>query len=154
MASIEETKRKKKHSKKPKKSTTEETGTLENLKTLGRQLLSSKTHINNLPLILSHLSPSSPFELSLEALISLQSLFVPLAPEIPSKSSVEPIKEKDPEVVYKAWLRGRFDDFVKSLIDIVVDPRSDEALKVRIFFIETLCFCDCVICILAYRFGI
>lgn len=56
---------------------------------------------------------------------------------------MDPSKEKDPELVYKAWLRARFDEFVNSLIEIAVDSRSEEALKVRIFSLKTGFFgCD------------
>lgn len=134
-SSIQEKKNKKRHQN-PKKIKTSETLTLKELKTLGSQLLSSRAHINNLPTLLSVLSPSSPLKFSLEALISLQSFFVPLVNEIPSKSLVDPSKEKDPELVYKAWLRARFDEFVNSLIEIAIDSRSEEALKVRIFSLK------------------
>ncbi|XP_020260143.1 nucleolar complex protein 4 homolog isoform X2 [Asparagus officinalis] len=127
-SSIQETKKKKRHQN-PKKTKTSETLTLKEVKTLGSQLLSSRAHINNLPTLLSVLSPSSPLKFSLEALISLQSFFVPLVNEIPSKTLADPSKEKDPELVYKAWLRARFDEFVNSLIETAVDSRSEEALK-------------------------
>lgn len=135
MASIQEKKRKKQQQPHPKPSKNKndvETLTLEHLKTLGHQLLSSRAHINNLPALLSVLSsPSSPLNLSLEALISLQSFFVPLVPDIPPKAPVESSGEaKDPELVYRAWLRERFDELVKSLIEIVVDSKSEDDLKV------------------------
>lgn len=130
MATIQDKQKKKKKSRMAK---TDETLTLKDVKTLGNQLLSSRTHLNNLPTLLSVLSPSSPLKFSLEVVISLESFFVPLVPEIPSKTSADSSKEKDPEAVYKAWLRARFDEFVSSLIEIAVDSRFDEALKVRIF---------------------
>ncbi|TKY56719.1 nucleolar complex protein 4 [Spatholobus suberectus] len=57
------------------------------LKTLGNQLLSSASHINNLPLLLSFVSPSSPPHHVLESLLSLHSFFLPLLPKLPSSSS-------------------------------------------------------------------
>ncbi|RRT44401.1 hypothetical protein B296_00055763 [Ensete ventricosum] len=117
---------------------------LDDLKALGHQLLSSRAHINNLPVLLSFLSPSSPVALALESLISLQSFFVPLFPEIPSslsvpnKRSVAPTddgEEKDVELVFKDWLRERFGEFLNGLIEITVSGQSVDALRVRILWI-------------------
>ncbi|KAJ8511979.1 hypothetical protein OPV22_002413 [Ensete ventricosum] len=111
---------------------------LDDLKALGHQLLSSRAHINNLPVLLSFLSPSSPVALALESLISLQSFFVPLFPEIPSslsvpnKRSVAPTddgEEKDVELVFKDWLRERFGEFLNGLIEITVSGQSVDALR-------------------------
>ncbi|KAK1262123.1 hypothetical protein QJS04_geneDACA018977 [Acorus gramineus] len=119
--------------KRTKRSSSSSAATLDDLKTLGRELLSSRAHINNLPIILHSLSPSSPPDHSLEALITLQSFFTPLLPDIPSSSS--PLStsvdggEKDPEKVYKAWLRSRFDEFVQALIDVVVSSETEDTLR-------------------------
>ncbi|XP_064987752.1 protein NUCLEOLAR COMPLEX ASSOCIATED 4-like isoform X2 [Musa acuminata AAA Group] len=111
---------------------------LDDLKALGNQLLSSRAHINNLPVLLSFLSPSSPVALALESLISIQSFFVPLFPEIPSSLSVpnkrseDPTddgKEKDVELVFKDWLRERFGEFLNGLIEITVSEQSVDALR-------------------------
>nr|XP_010918362.1 nucleolar complex protein 4 homolog B isoform X2 [Elaeis guineensis] len=111
---------------------------LEDLKTLGHQLLSSRAHINNLPILLSFLVPSSSLDLALESLISLQSFFVPLLPEIPSASAISRSKavasgtvgeDKDTESVFRAWLRARFDEFVNSLIEIAVSNQSADVLR-------------------------
>lgn len=116
--------------------------TLEDLKTLGHQLLSSRAHINNLPIILSFLTPSSSVDLALESLISLQSFFVPLLPEIPSSSAISRSKmvasggvgeDKGAESVFRTWLRERFDEFVNSLIEIAVSNGSADALRVSPF---------------------
>ncbi|KAG1355297.1 putative nucleolar complex protein 4 [Cocos nucifera] len=112
--------------------------TLEDLKTLGHQLLSSRVHINNLPILLSFLTPSSSLDLALESLISLQSFFVPLLAEIPSSAAISRSKavasgnvgeDKDTESVFRAWLRARFDEFVNSLIEIAVSNQSADALR-------------------------
>ncbi|KAJ8618363.1 hypothetical protein MRB53_014549 [Persea americana] len=113
--------------KKKKQSRDESFRTLEELKTLGHQLLSSRAHINNAPILLSHLSPSSPLQHALESLLSLQSFFIPLLSDLPP-SSKSPEKS-DPESVYRSWLRSKFDQFVGSLIEILVSPRSEDALK-------------------------
>ncbi|KAJ0968998.1 hypothetical protein J5N97_021875 [Dioscorea zingiberensis] len=111
-----------------------ETLTLDELRTLSHDLLSSRAHVNNLPVLLSFLSPSSPLDLALEALISLQSFFTPLIPDIPSSSGTSsnplaPGAEDDAVSVYKVWLRARFDEFVNSLIEVTVSPQSAEELR-------------------------
>ncbi|KAF5185460.1 Ccaat-binding factor [Thalictrum thalictroides] len=106
---------------------------LKDLKTLGNQLLSSRTHINNLPLLITFISPSSSPQFALESLLSLQSFFIPVLSELPSSKSQINFEEKElsknPELVYKIWLRAKFDDFVKSLISVAVSSQSDETLK-------------------------
>ncbi|KAF7816456.1 nucleolar complex protein 4-like protein [Senna tora] len=103
---------------------------LSDVKTLGRQLLSSRAHINNLPLLLSFVSPTSPPQYVLESLLSLQSFFLTLLPDLPSSSSTAlDASNHDPELIYRAWVRSKFDDFIKSLIDVSVSQQSDETLK-------------------------
>ncbi|KAK7321498.1 hypothetical protein VNO77_32210 [Canavalia gladiata] len=101
------------------------------LKTLGNQLLSSASHINNLPLLLSFVSPSSPPHHVLESLLSLHSFFLPLLPQLPSSASstAAPSDGDQSEFIYLTWLRSKFDEFLKSLIDILASPESDETLK-------------------------
>lgn len=100
------------------------------LKTLGNQLLSSASHINNLPLLLTFLSPSSPPHHVLESLLSLHSFFLPLLPKLPSSSSsAAPSAADQSEFIYLTWLRSKFDEFLKSLLDILASPQSDETLK-------------------------
>ncbi|KAJ6386383.1 hypothetical protein OIU77_029366 [Salix suchowensis] len=106
---------------------------LRELKTLGNQLLSSRAHINNLPLLLTYISPNFPPQHVLESLLSLHSFFSPLLPDLPS-SSRRPAHNKDndepdTDVIYKTWLRSKFDEFVISLIDVAVSPKSEDALK-------------------------
>ncbi|KAF3434879.1 hypothetical protein FNV43_RR21966 [Rhamnella rubrinervis] len=107
--------------------------TLSHLKTLGHQLLSSRTHINNLPLLLSFVSPTSPPQYVLESLLSLQSFFTPFLPDLPPSSSKPSFSlndsQDDPEFIFRTWLRSKFDEFVKSLIDVSLSPQSDETLK-------------------------
>ncbi|XP_048336602.2 protein NUCLEOLAR COMPLEX ASSOCIATED 4 isoform X1 [Ziziphus jujuba] len=126
MASIHSEKQKTKKKKK-------NSSTLSHLKTLGHQLLSSRSHINNLPLLLSYVSPSSPPHHVLESLLSLQSFFTPLLPDLPPSSSNSPSSlnhsQDDPEFIYRTWLRSKFDEFVKLLIDVSLSPQSDETLK-------------------------
>ncbi|KAF8410639.1 hypothetical protein HHK36_003171 [Tetracentron sinense] len=118
-----------------KKQKKREKHSLKELRTLGHQLLSSRAHINNLPLLLTFISPSSPPQHAIESLLSLQSFFTPVLSDLPSSSSKSLIDDgdeeskKDPEFVYRTWLRSKFDEFVKSLIDIAVSPQSEEALR-------------------------
>ncbi|CAH9072169.1 unnamed protein product [Cuscuta europaea] len=101
--------------------------TLKKLKTLGHNLLSSREHINNLPILLTFINPSSPPQHALESLLSLQAFFTPLIPELPSSTaSADP---REPEVIYRVWLRSKFDDLVQSLIDIAMSSESEQALR-------------------------
>ncbi|XP_058098627.1 protein NUCLEOLAR COMPLEX ASSOCIATED 4 [Magnolia sinica] len=117
--------------KQKKKMKKEKSYSLQDLKTLGHQLLSSRSHINNAPILLSFISPSSPREHALESLLSLQSFFVPLLSDLPPSSSkaFASAKKDDPESVYRAWLRSKFDQFVNSLIDLSICSESEEALR-------------------------
>ncbi|XP_004487353.1 protein NUCLEOLAR COMPLEX ASSOCIATED 4-like isoform X1 [Cicer arietinum] len=100
------------------------------LKTLGSELLSSASHINNLPLLLTFVSPSSPPHHVLESLLSLHSFFLPLLPKLPSSSATASDYDGDEsEFIYFTWLRSKFDEFLKSLIHVLVSDESDETLK-------------------------
>ncbi|CAI8586129.1 unnamed protein product [Vicia faba] len=105
------------------------------LKTLGNELLSSASNINNLPLLLTFISPSSPPQHVLESLLSLHSFFLPLLPQLPSSSATANTSSSDnadadqSEFIYLTWLRSKFDEFLKSLIDVLVSDQSDETLK-------------------------
>uniref|UniRef100_A0A0D9W8P6 CCAAT-binding factor domain-containing protein n=1 Tax=Leersia perrieri TaxID=77586 RepID=A0A0D9W8P6_9ORYZ len=103
--------------------------TLGEVKTLGEELLSSRAHLNHAPTLLALLSPSAPLDLALEALISLQSFFVPLLPSIPSASADVAGVDADPELVFRSWLRKRFDELVAALVELALSPRSDEAIR-------------------------
>lgn len=111
--------------------------TLQEVKTLGQQLLSSRTHINNLPLLLSFVSPNFPPQYVLESLLSLQSFFTTLLPSLPSsfKSTKTTSEEDDAELIYRTWLRSKFDDLVRSLIDLLLSEQVDEALRVSSLFL-------------------
>ncbi|KAL6514483.1 hypothetical protein OROGR_020062 [Orobanche gracilis] len=103
---------------------------LSDLKTLGQQLLTSRAHINNLPVILTFISPNSPPQYALESILSLQSFFVPLVPKLPSSSSpTYSNTDPDPEFIYRTWLRSKFDNFIERLIDLVISSQSDDTLR-------------------------
>ncbi|KAJ9538093.1 hypothetical protein OSB04_030826 [Centaurea solstitialis] len=102
---------------------------LSDVRKLCQQLLSSRAHINNLPLLLNFLNPTTsyPPEFLLESLLSLQSFFTPLLPQLPS-SSAKPTE--DPESIYWTWVRSKFDEFVQCLIELSVSSTtSEEALR-------------------------
>ncbi|XP_058754719.1 protein NUCLEOLAR COMPLEX ASSOCIATED 4-like [Vicia villosa] len=117
-----------------KKKTSKQYGVAE-LKTLGEKLLSSASNINNLPLLLTFVSPSSPPQHVLESLLSLHSFFLPLLPQLPSSSATANVSSSDnadadqSKFIYLTWLRSKFDEFLKSLIDVLVSDQSDETLK-------------------------
>ncbi|KAK9944400.1 hypothetical protein M0R45_009970 [Rubus argutus] len=105
---------------------------LSDLRTLGHQLLSSRTHINNLPKLLSYVSPTSPPQYVVESLLSIQAFFTPVLPDLPSSSSKPSTlndSQDDPEFIYRTWLRSKFDELVESLIQLLLSPESDETLK-------------------------
>ncbi|KAK3205704.1 hypothetical protein Dsin_019750 [Dipteronia sinensis] len=108
---------------------------LKELKTLGQQLLSSRAHVNNLPLLITFVSPASPPQHLLESLLSLQSFFTPVLPQLPPASSskknlVDDESKKDnPEFIYKTWLRSKFDELVRSLIHFLFSPQSEDTLR-------------------------
>lgn len=105
--------------------------TLSEVKTLGHQLLSSRAHINNLPLLLSIVNPSSQPQFVLESLLSLQSFFTPLLPQLPSSSSKNNNSndaQNDAEFIYLTWLRSKFDELAQSLIEIAVSSDSEPTL--------------------------
>ena len=137
MASIPSNNHNEKEKKKTKtKTKNENTHSLSDLKTLGLQLLSSRAHINNLPLLLTFVSPSSPPPYVLEALLSLQSFFITNLPSLPSSSKPPPAGDDvqvDAEFIYRTWLRSKFDELVKSLIDVAVSSECDDTLKVVLF---------------------
>ncbi|KAK7385722.1 hypothetical protein VNO78_31538 [Psophocarpus tetragonolobus] len=99
------------------------------LKALGKQLLSSASHINNLPLLLSFVSPSSPPHHVLESLLSLHSFFLPLLPKLPSAAATSSAADDQSEFIYLTWLRSKFDEFLKSLLLVLSSPQTDETLK-------------------------
>ncbi|XP_073034408.1 protein NUCLEOLAR COMPLEX ASSOCIATED 4 [Primulina eburnea] len=101
---------------------------LADLKILGQKLLTSRLHINNLPILLTFVTPNSPPQHALESLLSLQSFFTPLLPLLPA-SNPSHESNPDPEFVYRVWLRSKFDDFVQNLCDVFVSSKSDDALR-------------------------
>lgn len=108
--------------------------TLDEVRKLGNELLSSRAHLNNLPVLLSLISPSPrSLESALEAMISLQSFFVPLLSEMKSTGD-----EEDPETVFKSWLKERFNEFTVSLVEVAVSSETDEALKVSYVLISSI----------------
>uniref|UniRef100_A0A2N9FTS2 CCAAT-binding factor domain-containing protein n=1 Tax=Fagus sylvatica TaxID=28930 RepID=A0A2N9FTS2_FAGSY len=128
MASVASKKAKKKEKAKSK---SKERLSLSELKTLGHELLSSRAHINNLPILLSYVAPTSPPPLALESLLSLHSFFAPILSDLPSSSSKPPstTNHDDPDFIYNTWLRSKFDLFVNSLIEFAASPFSDQTLK-------------------------
>ncbi|KAM1044071.1 hypothetical protein ACFX2J_035062 [Malus domestica] len=105
---------------------------LSDLKTLGNELLSSRAHINNLPKLLSFVSPASPPQYIVESLLSLQSFFTPLLPDLPpssSKPSASDGSHDDPDFIYRTCLRSKFDELVEVLVEVLLSTQSDEILK-------------------------
>ncbi|KAJ8769949.1 hypothetical protein K2173_009031 [Erythroxylum novogranatense] len=112
---------------------------LKEVKALGQELLSSTAHINNLPVLLSFISPQLPPQHALESILSLQSFFTPLLPDLPpsSTASFKSISIKnaqsnshsDAQLIYSTWLRSKFDEFVSSLTQLLLSPLADHVLR-------------------------
>ncbi|KAK8568372.1 hypothetical protein V6N13_106296 [Hibiscus sabdariffa] len=108
---------------------------LKELKILGQQLLSSRAHINNLPSLLTFISSSSPPQHVLESLLSLQSFFTTVLPDLPPSQSskkrprLDDSAKEDPEFIYRTWLRSKFDEFITLLIEVLVSPDTEDALR-------------------------
>lgn len=132
--------------------------TLSSIKKLGIELLSSTTHINNLPVLISIINdPSSPPHFVLESLLSLQSFFTPLLPKIPSSSSSSkksPARDSDANVIYFTWLRSKFDQLAQSLIDLSVSDTCQLDLRVILLLPFAAChfihMCVYFICFLFF----
>ncbi|KAG4954708.1 hypothetical protein JHK87_040302 [Glycine soja] len=94
------------------------------LKTLGNQLFFFASHINNLLLLLTFVSLSSPPHHVLESLLSLHSFFLPLLPKLPSSSAAAAPSTVDDqfEFIYFSWLRSKFEEFLKSLLNVLALP--------------------------------
>ncbi|XP_027089337.1 protein NUCLEOLAR COMPLEX ASSOCIATED 4 isoform X1 [Coffea arabica] len=108
------------------------------LKTLGEQLLSSRSHINNLPRLLNFIKhPREDFHpaYALESLLSLQSFFTPLLLDLSASRSRSSISSSDAStttaahLIYSTWLRSKFDDFLQSLFSISTSALSDPTLR-------------------------
>ncbi|KAJ4846639.1 hypothetical protein Tsubulata_014653 [Turnera subulata] len=109
--------------------------TLKEVRALGEQLLTSRSHINNLPILVGYVSPDSPPEFVVESLLSLHSFFAPLLPDLPPSSSKSPSLSHagvdDPNLIYRTWLRSKFDDFVRSLLLLILSPQPQLPLRVH-----------------------
>ncbi|WCJ40027.1 Protein NUCLEOLAR COMPLEX ASSOCIATED 4 [Euphorbia peplus] len=117
----------------PSKTKSKSKQSLKDVKKLGQELLSSRTHINNLPLLLNFVSPNFPPQYALESLLSLQSFFIPLLPSLPSSvnnpKSKRKITNNDADVIFTTWVRAKFDEFVSLLIDLLFSAQKEEALR-------------------------
>ncbi|KAG6549807.1 hypothetical protein Mapa_008788 [Marchantia paleacea] len=108
---------------------------LEETKQLGSDLLTSRSHVNNAPVLLSTLSnvkhPSPP---RAEALRSLQAFFVSLlrAGKLESGArSVEAAKDgEEPEAVYRMWVWSKYQEFRKTVFRIITEE-SASVLRVE-----------------------
>lgn len=120
---------------------------LADVQRLSHDLLSSLSHVNNAPALLSILSksltppPPSP-ECLLEALLSLQAFFVPLlrSGELSSavaKKANENLRGKtdgddkpSAEAIYKSWLWDKYNEFLDILLQIISHSESLQSLQV------------------------
>ncbi|KAI5061231.1 hypothetical protein GOP47_0023736 [Adiantum capillus-veneris] len=117
------------------------------VKQLGKELLVSKTHINNAPTLLSLLSKaldspaSSDDECVLHALLHLQAFFSPLLSS--GELSLQAFEKAQrtletkagehahqAQAVYLAWLWNKYNQFVDLLLRIVVSPTMSSSTQI------------------------
>ncbi|KAL3702235.1 hypothetical protein R1sor_020257 [Riccia sorocarpa] len=96
---------------------------LEETKQLGNDLLTSRSHVNNAPLLLSTLSDAKHSNAARgEALRSLQAFFVSLLRtgklEPGAGTNQESIDGGNPEAIYKMWVRSKYQEFRKVVFRI------------------------------------
>ncbi|KAH7415266.1 hypothetical protein KP509_14G034900 [Ceratopteris richardii] len=127
---------------------------LRTVKQLGKELLTSKLHINNVPALLSHFSKavqsetshstssstSSSDESLLEALFFLRSFFLHRISSgelcLHSLEHVQQVAsnkvhedDRQPEAVYHAWLWGKYNEFVDLLLHTVTSPATSSSTR-------------------------
>ncbi|TKY66120.1 nucleolar complex protein 4-like [Spatholobus suberectus] len=63
--------------------------------------------------------------------LSLHSFFLPYLPKLPSSTAaaIAPYSDDQSEFIYLTWLRSKCDEFLKSLVDVLASPQSNETLK-------------------------
>ncbi|VVA93836.1 unnamed protein product [Arabis nemorensis] len=107
--------------------------TLKDITSLGRDLLSPRTHTDNLPLLISFISPESEPSVVVKSLDYLRSYFTPLISELHSTSSHSSSTKcpgsEDGDDSSKTWLRSNFDEFVKLLLDVLVSEQFEDTLR-------------------------
>uniref|UniRef100_A0A803LGS8 CCAAT-binding factor domain-containing protein n=1 Tax=Chenopodium quinoa TaxID=63459 RepID=A0A803LGS8_CHEQI len=118
----------------------DESSQLEHVQQLAQQLLSSAAYSNNLHHLLTYITPSSPPSVVVDSVLSLQSFFHVNIHDLPASSNAAAATAansdtSDPDFIYKTWLRSKFDDLVKSLLDIAVSPLSDQLARIESGFI-------------------
>eukprot|EP00250_Pteridium_aquilinum_P005255 c15379_g1_i1 orf=41-1993(+) len=117
------------------------------VKRLGEELLTSKAHINNAPSLLSLLSKalesptSSSEDCLLQALLSLQAFFSPLlssgelSPQA-FENAQHTLQNKTGEhahqaqAVYHAWLWDKYSEFLDVLLKFMVSPATSSSVQV------------------------
>lgn len=106
-------------------------------KKLGKELLESRAHVNNAPLLLATLASSSKHsQVLIEALLSLEAFFVPLVKSgeftpAAQRTASEALHERDgdgekeddemakADAIYKKWVWDRYREFLNTLLRCV-----------------------------------
>lgn len=118
-------------------------------KKLGKELLLSRAHVNNAPLLLATLNSSSNLPVLKEALLSLEAFFIPLvrsgeySPAAQRKASDALLEKGDDEtdkaeLIYMKWIWDRYRAFVNILLRFVVRNSMPEIQKSAVHAIMEL----------------
>ncbi|KAH9304257.1 hypothetical protein KI387_008661, partial [Taxus chinensis] len=124
---------------------------MDRVKTLGQELLTSRAHVNNAPILISLLSSCLKNEThsdqGLEALITLQAFFLPLLRTKLATSAVKEASQRlkkkrkrieggenddgeKAEDIYRNWLWSKYRELLRLLREIVVSSVPSPTLRV------------------------
>lgn len=124
---------------------------MERLKKLGQELLTSRAHVNNAPILISLLSSclgnEAIFDQGLEALITLQAFFLPLLRTELATSAVKEASERlkkkrkrsqdgetddgeKAEDIYRKWLWSKYRELLRVVRKIVASSIPNPTLRV------------------------
>lgn len=127
-------------------------------KKLGKELLQSRAHVNNAPLLLATLTSSSNPQVLREALLSLEAFFVPLvksgefSPSAQRKASEALRGTRDgdagadategemakADAIYKKWVWDRYREFVNTLLRFVARHNAMPEVQVLVIIFYLL----------------
>jgi U3 small nucleolar RNA-associated protein 19 len=122
---------------------------MQRLQRLGRELLTSRAHVNNAPILISVLAScledKKKSDQGLEALMSLQAFFLPLLRTELETSAVKEASQRlkrkmneegeakeakeDAEAIYRNWLKSKYEEFLGLLKKIALSSLPNATLR-------------------------